>query len=75
MIDPGSIEDGTAGHVSRQTSHSLQSKSPGVALSYYRVTLKVDVKSVSDTGKAAGGKEQKTILDSASGVVTPGQVL
>lgn len=47
--------------------------SGGVTLSY-RVSLTVDVKSKSDTGKASGGTEQKLIVDDACGTVAPGQV-
>lgn len=47
--------------------------SEGVTLSY-RVSLTVDVKAKSDSGKASGGTEQKLILDDACGAVAPGQV-
>lgn len=49
------------------------SVSGGVTLSY-RVSLTVDVKAKSDSGKASGGTEQKLIVDDACGVVAPGQV-
>lgn len=45
----------------------------GVSLSY-RVSLTVEAKALSDTGKAAGGTESKLILDDACGTVAPGQV-
>lgn len=57
----------------RLASHSLGAKSPTVSLSY-RVSLTVNAKSTSDTGKAKGGTEQKLILDDACGTVEPGQV-
>ncbi|CAM9650413.1 unnamed protein product [Scytosiphon promiscuus] len=41
----------------------------------YRVSLSVDVRSVSDTGKAEGGTEKKLIVDDACGTVAPGQML
>lgn len=57
-------------------SSSLVAKLPangGVSLSY-RVSLTVEVKAVSETGKAAGGTEKKLIVDDACGTVAPGQV-
>lgn len=45
----------------------------GVSLSY-RVSLSVEVKDVSDTGKATGGTRRKLIVDDACGTVAPGQV-
>ncbi|CAB1119178.1 unnamed protein product [Ectocarpus sp. CCAP 1310/34] len=44
----------------------------GVSLSY-RVSLSVEVKDVSDTGKATGGTRRKVIVDDACGTVAPGQ--
>lgn len=40
----------------------------------YRVSLTVEVKAKSDTGKASGGTEKKLIVDDACGTVAPGQV-
>ena len=55
------------------TTATKLSVSGGVTLSY-RVSLTVDVKAKSDSGKASGGTEQKLIVDDACGVVAPGQV-
>lgn len=57
----------------RAASQSLGTKRPAVSLSY-RVSLTVNARSVSDTGKASGGTEEKLLLDDACGTVAPGQV-
>ncbi|CAM9798121.1 unnamed protein product [Pylaiella littoralis] len=61
----------------RSSSSSLAGKHSGgrgISLSY-RVSLTVEVKGFSETGKAAGGTKTKLILDDACGTVAPGQML
>lgn len=53
--------------------HTLDSKFPGVSVSY-NVSLSVDMKVMSETGKKTRGRQQKLILDEACGTVDPGQV-
>lgn len=54
-------------------STSKLSVARGVTVAY-RVSLSVEVKVKTDSGKASGATEQKLVVDDARGAVAPGQV-